>query len=119
MRVVSAGETATRTPAAANRSTASANSFRASATAHVSVLGTDEERDQTLQALGSATGYIRHHLKPRLRMRQIPEIGFADDRSMEHAARIAEALEELKREEGRKPKPVAVTPQGDEAGSEP
>lgn len=63
----------------------------------VSVLGTDEERAATLAALRSASGFIRHHLKPRLRMRQIPELDFRDDRSMEHAARIAETISEIHR----------------------
>ncbi len=68
------------------------------ATAMVSVLGTDEEREETLAALRSAAGFIRRQLKPRLRMRQVPEIGFADDRSMEHAQEIAIALNELEQQ---------------------
>jgi ribosome-binding factor A len=70
-----------------------------SATAFVSVLGSDEEREDTITALESASGFIRRTLKPRLRMRQIPEIAFADDRSMEYAQTIAMTLEELKRED--------------------
>jgi ribosome-binding factor A len=73
------------------------------ATAMVSVLGTDEERDETLAALHSASGYIRRQLKPRLRMRQVPEITFAGDRSMEHAQDIALALRELERERALRP----------------
>jgi ribosome-binding factor A len=69
-----------------------------SATAMVSVLGTEKEREDTLEALRSAAGYIRHQLKPRLRMRQVPEVAFADDRSMEHAQEIASALKTLERE---------------------
>ena len=61
----------------------------------ISVLGTDEERSETMAALTSAAGYIRHHLKPRLRMRQIPELEFRDDRSMEHAEQISRALRDL------------------------
>src|SRR5687768_10405940 len=67
----------------------------------VSVLGTDEERQATLTALRSAAGFIRRHLKPRLRMRQIPDLEFRDDRSMEYAASISETLLEL-RDEGSK-----------------
>ena len=73
------------------------------ATAMVSVLGTDKERTDTLEALRSAAGYIRRQLKPRLRMRQVPEISFADDRSMEHAQEIASALKELERERDVQP----------------
>ena len=78
-----------------------------SATAMVSVLGTEQEREETLEALRSAAGYIRRQLKPRLRMRQVPEIAFVDDRSMEHAQEIAAALKELERERDKRP-PVAT-----------
>lgn len=77
-----------------------------SATAMVSVLGSDDERKETLEALRSASGYIRRQLKPRLRMRQIPEIIFVDDRSMAHAQEIASALKEIERE--RENRPVLV-----------
>lgn len=63
-----------------------------SARVYVSVLGTDEEREATVAALRSAAGFIRHHLKPRLRMRQIPELDFRSDRSMEYAQHISETL---------------------------
>ncbi len=66
-----------------------------SARVYVSVLGTDEERAGTLAALRSAAGFIRHHLRPRLRMRQIPDLDFRDDRSMEHAEQIGRALREI------------------------
>ncbi len=69
---------------------------------YISVLGTDEERSGTLKALRSASGFIRHHLKPRLSMRQIPELDFRDDRSMEHAVSIARTLQELEAEELRR-----------------
>jgi ribosome-binding factor A len=67
-----------------------------SARVYISVLGTDEERANTLSALRSASKFIRFHLKPRLRMRQIPELDFRDDRSMEYAQHISETLRELR-----------------------
>jgi ribosome-binding factor A len=74
---------------------------------YVSVLGTDEEREATLAALRSAAGFIRHHLKPRLHMRQIPELEFRDDRSMEHADQIAKALRSLREEAAQRQKPAS------------
>jgi ribosome-binding factor A len=68
------------------------------AVAMVSVLGSDDERSETVAALRSASGFIRRHLKPRLRMRQIPDLIFEDDRSMEHAQLIASALAEIEKE---------------------
>ena len=65
---------------------------------YVSVLGDEDERVATLAALRSAAGFIRHHLRPRLRMRQIPDLEFRDDRSMEHAEQIGRALRALELE---------------------
>jgi ribosome-binding factor A len=62
----------------------------------VSVFGEDDERQQTLDALSSASKFIRFHLKPRLRMRQIPELEFRDDRSMEYAHQISQTLREVR-----------------------
>jgi ribosome-binding factor A len=68
-----------------------------SARVFVSVLGTDDERQETQDALRSAAKFIRFHLKPRLRMRQIPELDFQDDRSMEYAQQISEQMAEIRR----------------------
>lgn len=68
-------------------------------TAHVyiSVLGTDVERKATITALRGAAGFIRGHLKPRMRTRIIPELDFRDDNSMEYAEEIDRTLRELSR----------------------
>ncbi len=71
-----------------------------SARVYISVLGTDQERSDTLDALRSAAKFIRFHLKPRLRMRQIPDLDFRDDRSMEYAQQISATLREIKATEG-------------------
>jgi ribosome-binding factor A len=76
-----------------------------SARIFVSVLGTEQERTETLQALRSGALFIRHHLKPRLHMRQIPELDFRDDRSMERADEITRAISEM-RKVAPAPKPV-------------
>jgi ribosome-binding factor A len=70
------------------------------AAVYISVLGSDEERTATLTALRSATGFIRHHLRPRLRLRQLPDLEFRDDRSMEHAEQIDRTLRSLARPPG-------------------
>lgn len=67
-----------------------------SARVYVSVLGSDDERVGTVEALRQAAGFIRFHLKPRLRMRQIPDLDFRDDRSMEYAQEISEVLAEVR-----------------------
>jgi ribosome-binding factor A len=49
-----------------------------SARIYVSVLGTDGERKETITALRGAAGFIRGHLKPRMRTRIIPDLDFRD-----------------------------------------
>lgn len=71
-----------------------------SAQVYVSVLGSDKERKDTLVALRGAAGFIRTHLKPRMRTRTIPDLDFRDDRSMEHAEEIDRTLRELNRDGG-------------------
>jgi ribosome-binding factor A len=62
----------------------------------VSVLGSDEERDATVEALRHARGFLRSELAHRLRtMRVTPELVFELDRGAEHSQRIADLLESL------------------------
>ena len=61
-----------------------------------SVLGNDEERKKTKEALDSALGFIRSLVAQRLNLRFAVEIAFREDRSSEYSARIHELLEEIK-----------------------
>jgi len=70
-----------------------------SAKVYVSVLGSEAQWTESLQALESARGFIRNWLTPRLRLRAIPHLTFHADRSMAHAAHIQTVLEGLKTEE--------------------
>jgi ribosome-binding factor A len=79
---------------------------------YVSVLR-EEEREGTMDALISAASFIRHHLKPRLRMRQIPFLEFRGDRSMEYAQHITETLREIQRQDAARATSAPV-PAGDE-----
>lgn len=85
---------------------------------YVSVLGSEEERASTLDALRQASMFIRHHLKPRLRMRQVPMLEFTDDRSMAYAAEISEALAEVRaRDEEIRKRAAAAEGQSEERES--
>jgi len=64
----------------------------------VSVMGSAEEQQDTLQGLSSAAGYIRHELCRRLRVRRIPELVFILDRSAEDALKIESLLQHLKKQ---------------------
>ena len=63
---------------------------------YVSVLGSETQWKESLEALESARGFIRNWLTPRLRLRTIPHLTFHADRSMAHAAHIQTVLEELR-----------------------
>ncbi len=63
----------------------------------VSVLGDERQRQETLCGLASATGYVRHEVGRRLRVRHVPELSFALDRSLDEAEHIEELLQGLRR----------------------
>jgi ribosome-binding factor A len=61
----------------------------------VSVLGTDEEREQAVAALQGAAGFLRTRLGRKVRLKNIPELRFHLDRGAEHSQRISDLLESL------------------------
>jgi len=67
---------------------------------YVSLMGTPEEKANTMAGLKSALGYIRSEIGKRIRLRFVPEISFYVDESLEHASRIQELLRTIKQEEG-------------------
>jgi len=66
---------------------------------YVSVLEAGEPRERALAALQSAAGFVRHLLAPRLELREVPEIRFLHDSSIERGARVEEILRRLERGE--------------------
>jgi ribosome-binding factor A len=66
---------------------------------HVSVMGSDEEKRDTMAALERARGFIRREIASRMTIRQVPEIQFRLDRGMEYSDRINRLLNELKEAE--------------------
>ena len=64
---------------------------------YLSVLGNDEQKEATLKALGSGTGFIRSELGKRMKLRHIPELLFKFDSSIEYGSRIEALLEDINR----------------------
>ncbi|HEX6088898.1 MAG TPA: 30S ribosome-binding factor RbfA [Gemmatimonadales bacterium] len=61
--------------------------------------GDDEaERDRAIEGLKSAAGFLRSRVARVLTTRTVPELHIEADRGLEHAARINELLEGLRRE---------------------
>ena len=69
----------------------------------VSVLGTPEAREASLQALNSAAGFVQRSLFKNLRLRHSPAVVFALDDSMERGERIERVLREIHESEGHDP----------------
>lgn len=69
---------------------------------HISVYGSERERDECLEALNHARGYIQHRLSPRIHLKYMPILSFVFDRSIEYSIHIDEVLEELEAEEDRR-----------------
>jgi len=61
-----------------------------------SVLGKEEERKKTKEALDSSLGYIRKLVGERVKLRFVPELLFSEDRSLEYSSRIEEIINEIK-----------------------
>eukprot|EP01136_Pigoraptor_vietnamica_P020464 Opistho-1_new@69382 len=64
----------------------------------ISVLGTEEEKERTLQALQSAAGFIAVTASQKVVMRYFPSLTFKIDTSLQHQARIEELLEKIRHE---------------------
>ncbi len=61
----------------------------------VSVLGDDKQREEAIEGLRHARGFLRTELSHRLRTRATPELVFELDRGAEHSQKISDLLESL------------------------
>ena len=62
---------------------------------YFSALGGEEGQEDAREGLRSAAGYLRRELGRELRLRNIPELVFHYDRSLERGERISTILDEL------------------------
>ncbi|MDM7996976.1 MAG: 30S ribosome-binding factor RbfA [Acidobacteriota bacterium] len=61
----------------------------------VSSMGSETEKEESLQALNHATGWIRHELGQRIRTRFLPEIVFLTDTSQDYGERIDRLIDQI------------------------
>jgi ribosome-binding factor A len=61
---------------------------------YVSVLGTDPEREESLQGLRSAHGFLQGAIASQLTLKHTPALTFEYDESIDHGMRITELLAE-------------------------
>ena len=62
----------------------------------ISVLGDEEQKEESLAILQKAARYIRGEFGHRVSMKMIPELTFKMDTGVEHGARIFELLQQVK-----------------------
>ena len=63
---------------------------------YVSMMGEEEEAENTLAGLESARGYLRSHLGKHLRLKFLPELEFVRERVAEEALRLSELMRQCK-----------------------
>ncbi len=66
---------------------------------YVSVLEGGMDREQAIRALERAAGFVRRQLAPRLGLREVPELRFVLDTSIERGARVEDLLRRIERGE--------------------
>jgi ribosome-binding factor A len=72
------------------------------ATVFVSIMGSEEEGEETLQGLGSACGFLRRELGKRVSLRYTPQLSFEKDRSIEQGTHLLSLIEQVCTEDGDK-----------------
>ncbi|WP_078380858.1 30S ribosome-binding factor RbfA [Sutcliffiella halmapala] len=65
----------------------------------ISVLGNDDQRQDTLIGLAKAKGFIRSEIGRRIRLRKTPELFFEFDESIEYGNRIENLIHELNKKD--------------------
>ena len=78
------------------------------ATVWVSVIGTPEEKKQTLRSLGHAMPFVRNRLG-KLRLKRIPEMHVREDETAARGTRVMKILEELEQGHTGELEPQAET----------
>ncbi len=66
---------------------------------YVSVMGTDEEKKATMDALKSATGFIKREIGSRLDLRCVPQPTFVLDSTIDYGMHINELIHKINGEE--------------------
>jgi ribosome-binding factor A len=70
---------------------------------HYSVLGSEEQKAATEEALAENLPFIKRLAIERINMKYAMEIRFELDRSIEHSFKIDEILKKIKKKDGRDP----------------
>ena len=66
-----------------------------SARVYVSVMDTDERRNQAIKGLTGASNFIRSRLRETVTLKRIPELNFYLDNSIERGVRLSRLIDEM------------------------
>ena len=67
---------------------------------YISVLGSEEDSEKTIQGLRSASGFIRKRLAESLNLRYTPEITFVADKSIEYGVMMSKKIDDVIAKDG-------------------
>lgn len=81
-----------------------------SARVFVTVYGSDEQRQETLEGLEAAAGYLKRELGRRLSMKYTPTLNFTFDASLDRADRLDQVLGAIERGETEIPPEAPTEP---------
>ena len=65
------------------------------AKAYISMFGTDEEKKAGMECLTQSAGFIRYHVGKRMIIRQLPQLAFELDNSVENGAKMSAIIDEV------------------------
>jgi ribosome-binding factor A len=89
---------------------------------HVSIFGSEDDRQQALEGLRSASNYVKGELSRRLNMRRTPEVIFLLDRGIEKGTTVLGLINKLgaeRLEKGDVPAGSDAEPDAEEPGLDP
>ncbi|MFH0702439.1 MAG: 30S ribosome-binding factor RbfA [bacterium] len=66
---------------------------------YISIYGSEEEKEQTMEIIESSTPYIRREIGKRIRLRHTPELEFRRDDSIEKGSRITDLIDKISKGE--------------------
>jgi ribosome-binding factor A len=66
---------------------------------YVSTLGTETNKEDLLAGFNNASGFLRKELAAHIRLKQIPQLSFHYDDSIERGARLLKLISELNTDE--------------------
>jgi ribosome-binding factor A len=63
---------------------------------YLSIMGSEEQKEEALKSLSRGKGFIRSELAKRIRLRVVPELTFKIDGSIDYSSHINDLLHQIK-----------------------